>query len=86
MKIKDNITKERNQFDLSDCRFKLDPTEGEVRSPFYPEIYGTSFQCTWSLAAPPGSLVHILIARLRLDQGDFLHVSQRGSHFLENNK
>ncbi|XP_042861670.1 MAM and LDL-receptor class A domain-containing protein 2-like [Penaeus japonicus] len=57
------------------CESELQSTGGELRSPYYPDIYGSNVTCRWTLTPPPGHLLHILVARLRLDAGDTLQVS-----------
>ncbi|CAL4065869.1 unnamed protein product, partial [Meganyctiphanes norvegica] len=61
-----------------ECGGKLPIESGEVRSPYYPDTYGPSVNCTWTLTPPQGHLVHLMLARLRLDQGDALQVISGG--------
>ncbi|XP_037780948.1 uncharacterized protein LOC119577272 [Penaeus monodon] len=60
---------------LRDCETELKTTGGELRSPYYPDIYGSNVTCRWILTPPAGHLLHVLVARLRLDAGDTLQVS-----------
>lgn len=60
---------------LRDCEAELKSPGGELRSPYYPDIYGSNVTCRWTLTPPAGHLLHVLVARLRLDAGDTLQVS-----------
>ncbi|XP_068206457.1 uncharacterized protein [Palaemon carinicauda] len=60
---------------LKDCSRNLENKSGEIRSPFYPDTYRSNVTCRWTISPPSGHFVHILIARLRLDAGDALQIS-----------
>ncbi|KAK8747393.1 hypothetical protein OTU49_016791, partial [Cherax quadricarinatus] len=60
---------------LRDCGGDMKGEEGEVRSPYYPDAYGPNVTCRWTVTPPEGHMVHMLVARLRLDEGDALQVS-----------
>ncbi|XP_063857404.1 uncharacterized protein LOC135098913 isoform X1 [Scylla paramamosain] len=47
---------------------------GQVKSPYYPDTYGSNVTCQWKLTPPPGHLLHLLVTRLKLDAGDALQV------------
>ncbi|XP_071540162.1 uncharacterized protein [Panulirus ornatus] len=60
---------------LKECETTVGSGGGEIRSPYYPETYGPNVTCRWTITPPLGHLVHLLVARLRLDDGDALQVS-----------
>ncbi|KAH9494804.1 hypothetical protein Btru_017810 [Bulinus truncatus] len=52
---------------LTDCHYQLNNSSGYITSPWYPYLYYNNANCTWTIFAPKGHVISLIIEDFQLE-------------------